>query len=335
MATLNEFELLVKRYQSLIRELTSVLKSVSKQSIGFEIEEILAVEEEIAQEQGVDKLLVTSLDTDVVSIHSNVCNSLSTIYKTDPAYSTRFVSRFPGLILVENEHDTIRKLVAEINSLKHEMGLAVRYVDETPIGDKAHDKNLRTRDKYQRHQFVHKVLPGVMTEQLYRNIHIIEEEVTNCWFNWTQRQVPKNYFQDDVHAFLNFLKERPQENFTFEQWDMKIEGIRERLSEFHYLQKKRVLRHMPICTYQYKDEQGKLVRNTKNATTPFLLLNQKSKALPTYSDLKNWDSSERNKKQRVERSNPNYSKTLLLNEPKLYGVIDLSEEGQQTRKFLK
>lgn len=356
MATKHTFETEYKRYQVLMRTFLDLLSRSSTQSVGYTIEEIEEADEVAAQENGVEYLNVTELDTSEPAIHKQLIKRLGQLKKDKPTYSTRFVSRFPGLIVVERHHETLLKMVKEINECKQLMANQVRFVEDAPTGIAEVDAqlNIVERDKYQRHQFIHSVAPGIMTEQLYRNIHVVESHVTNCWFNWTQRNVPKNYFNrtetiklaqvdeergrkkriitDDVRTYLTYLEQRPQDGFTETTWSEKIDAIRSRFSEFHYLQRQRVLRNMPICTYQYRDRDfeqandGKKPRNTKNVTTPILLFGQPDYQLPTVSKLPDWDLSERASKKRAERSNANYKKERLLENPALFGVFDKKNE---------
>lgn len=298
-------------YNNEIRHLLGLLERVATHCHGYKIEDVLVENEQSAKDFGVQ-----FLNVEPICNKTQIINSLSYVRK-DIGFSTQFVARYPGLIVVERQQKHVFDLVKNINELKQELADTVRFFD--PLTNNNHNVvNRRPRDKHQKHKFIHELEPGIMTEQLYRNIQVIEEPVTNAWFNWTQRPVSINLKGKNAIDWLNTLRDYPRSGFTKEQWQIRIDEIAMSIEKYDFIQHYRLLRHIPICTYQTKNADSP-VRNTKNANTPFILLNQEENLLPKTSALKNWDVSTRKRKM---RQTPDLIKTTLLSEPHIFGVND-------------
>lgn len=313
MSNKQKFQELMDRYNNVIGELSHLLAKVSSHCIGYDIEDIHKNDEQSAKEFGVQFLKVDHLGP---KHKSQIISSLNFVRK-ERSYSTQFVSRYPGIIVVEQQSSTIKQLVEHINELKVQLADTVRYFNLV-VQDTNKSTARQARDKHQKHKFIHDLEPGIMTEQLYRNIQIIEEPVTHCWFNWTQRPVSVNLKGQKAVKWLDSLRDKPRSGFTKDQWQMRLDEITLQLKNYDFIQHYRLLRHIPICTYQTV-QNNTLKRHTKNANTPFILLGQDRGQLPKFSHLKNWDVNARKRRMRAV---PGLEKTTLLDEPHILGVVD-------------
>lgn len=320
MASRAQFDEFYTTYQSLMRQLLKQLELTVEDFKLFHIEDIKAIDEENVREHGVDFLEVTSMHDDV---HRSA--AISALSKTSKAIgeSTLYVSRSPGLLLVNDQQDDIRQLLDDINAIKDTLANAVRYID-MPTGDTKIDANLPKRDKHQRHKFLHDALPGVMSEQLYRHIYYIDEPVSHVWFNWVQRPVNRKMDHASARQYLNEQRVRPRDEFTPTQWDLRMDEAVVALDAFDFFETKRLLRNMPIMTYQYTDDTR---RNTKNANMPVILFGQGTHGLPKTSELKHWN---KNARQAVSRNVLGLHKELLVPSLNFYGVRDTRNSPVET-----
>ena len=245
---------------------------------------------------GIQSLQVTD------ATHTSLLNYHQQYYR-DISLSTRFVDRKPGLVVVDRQKDKIRALVITINFLKDEIMAIVN----------------KDRNRLQRHDFIHRLFPRIMTVQLRRHIHIIEDNVTNAWFNWTSRPIPETLTIEESILFLELEKDKPRGLITPEEWkaiiDTSIANIR--TSSYKSIQRLKRLKLLPIMSYQYK-EDGVDKRKTKNANTPVLLLGQQDERLPKTSTLQNYFKPDDNKiTRRLGRSK---HKDLINGYFKLVGI---------------
>jgi hypothetical protein len=312
MASRAQFDEYYQSYSAHMSTLLSLLNNNVIDFRFFQIEDIAAIDENDVREHGAKFL-------QVIPMHDARFRNEAIRYlnKTSKAigHSTLYVSRAPGLLLVNHSQAEIIEVIHQLNSAKDKLALSVQYKTEYDDPKKFYAEENK-RDKYQRHKFLHDALPGVMSEQLYRHVQFIDEPVSNVWFNWVQRPVNKKMDKVSARTYIYNQIPRPRDQFTASQWKLRLEEVLERFGEYDFFETKRLLRNMPIMTYKYS-EQSK--RNTKNANTPVILLNQQSEGMPKTTDLQNWD---RDGRQRKPRPIIGLTKQLLIPSLNFYGVID-------------
>ena len=206
--------------------------------------------------------------------------------------------------MITEEIQTIKYLVNEINLTKDDLASIVR----------------EDRDDYQRHQFIHDAYSGIMTEQVYRHIHYFDKEVTNVWFNWASRPVPKTYSNSDAIKMLNDQLSRPKYLMSPKEWENMInKTINDVASgKFDYIQQMKEFRVLPTVELQFFEMLDVKKRRKSNATTPIILLGQEKNVLPKFSALKPYVNKNKDKTMTLSSN-----KTMLNNYLRLVGVKNI------------
>lgn len=295
MDDIEDCKRLMKVLEAEHQSLIDLLVVNSSAVIGFNIEQILAKDEADTIKNGIDTLdvqLATRIST--LQFHRK--------YYRDHSLSTLFVERKPGLIVLNTQQTAVRTHVVSINKLKDTIMEMVNT----------------NRDKHQRHEFMHRAFPRIMTDQFRRHIHIIDKPVSNAWFNWTSRPVPETFTIKEAIKYLENEKDNVKGLIDPKEWEAMLNiNINDlRGGQFKSVQRLKALKLLPIMTYKYKTELGEEKRNTKNANTPILLFNQDDHQLPKLSPLPCYakPTDDQIKKSRAKK------KTILNPYLKLVGV---------------
>ena len=272
----------------LVSQTVLLIDTITKQDpffIGYAVERISKEKEKDCIVDGVRHLSVTALNqwTQLQGVLSSWKD-----YYAPMTGSTVFVHRLPGFVVVNDEKDEVLALVHSINEIKDKIAETVRT----------------NRDNHQRHEFIHTVFSGVMTEQLYRKIQVKESHVTNVWFNWVSRPVPKTFSLKEAEDFIEKKKSTPPIDFSPDDWvhqlNKTIENVKS--GRFQTIQKLKQFRHLPTIEFNLLKDGGK-VRNKHNATTPFILLGQDKGAAPTFTTLEDYNGENSTKRVVVKSTN--------------------------------
>ncbi len=266
--------------------------------MGFEIEKVTVDMEKHVLRDGVESLDVSTLE-DWTHMH-RVLNGWGSYYKAQ-GFSTKFVDRLPGFVVITQNQKDIKALIHEINRYKDAIAKDVR----------------KNRDSYERHKFIHDTFSSIMTEQVYRHIHYFEKEVTNVWFNWASRPVPKSFTIKEALAMLKEQKKRPKYMMSHKEWETMIEKIESNIKTggFSSIQQMREFRVLPTIELQYIETLDTKKRTKKNATTPIILLGQEKNVLPTFSALSPYQKNTTDKKMKLSAN-----KTMINPYLRLVGV---------------
>jgi DNA replication terminus site-binding protein len=251
--------------------LLQLISDTEPKFVAFNIQTISKKDEASVITDGIQSLEVKSLEK---RYHlSQILGFWSKYYKED-GVSTQFVERMPGLVVVSSKKQEIRYLTEQINSLKIKISKVVR----------------NGRDHIQRHKFIHDAFPRIMTDQLYRKIHVIDNNVQRVWFNWTSRPIPRLLSNEQAVILLKKHEYNPSGLMTSEEWRLmikaQIEDIRCELYSRIYVKKD--FRLLPVLTYKEEEGKGIFKRKTKNGCTPMLLLAQDSNSLPLFTHLESY-----------------------------------------------
>jgi hypothetical protein len=253
-------------------QLLDLITESEPKFVGFKIQKILKMDEAQTIANGIKSLGVISLDE--TQHQGEVLGFWSKYYKED-GISTLFVERMPGLVAVSNRKQDIRKVINQLNSLKIQIATIVR----------------NDRNHMQRHEFIHDVFPRIMTDQLYRKIHIIENHVQRAWFNWTSRPIPKLLNKEEAISFLKKYDSNPLGLTTGKEWSAMISAQLEDILNdvYSHIYLKKDFRLLPALTY--KEDVGDEIykRKTKNGCSPIILLGQSSDSLPHFTHLRNYE----------------------------------------------
>ncbi|WP_448248368.1 DNA replication terminus site-binding protein [Thalassotalea agariperforans] len=289
---------------SLTKQLIECCQSQQPQYIVFEIEKIKTDDEDKVLRDGIQSLNVSPLFDNNPRQLYQVLASWKQFYKAD-GYSTKFVDRLPGIVVITENCQMIKTLVDKINRTKDIIASIVR----------------NGRDQYERHKFIHDTFNFIMTEQVYRHIHYFEHDVSNAWFNWARRPVPKTYSIEQALKMLEEQFNRPKYFIAEKDWQQMITAAINDVNSgtFDYIQQLKDYRVLPTIELQYINEDNIKKRKKSNATTPVILLGQNNKTLPKFSNLKAYIN--KNKDQAIKlRTN----KTMINPYLKLVGVKTLS-----------
>jgi hypothetical protein len=253
--------------------------------VGFNIERITKTNEKEVIRRGIDNLSVDTLAS--WSELYTVLDAWGKFYKSDEL-STKFVDRLPGIVVINGYQEEIISTVETINELKSLVATIVR----------------NNRDHFERHEFIHTTFPFIMTEQVYRKIHVFSDHVTNTWFNWASRPVPKTFTIDEACVHLEQIRERPKFMYTPNEWQAIIDVCKNdfRSGLFSRIQKLKEFRVLPTVELQYIDDEGVKKRSKRNATTPIILLGQKDDIFPKISLLGNYKAAEKRKKTKLSKN---------------------------------
>lgn len=312
---MNDKQLLIQaysKYKSLSKSLTNVLSEQDSDFRAFAIPDVTIDEAKKRLKNGdapnFIKVVTLSNWTDRVRVMNSITRA-----EVNTGQSTSYVSRTPGIVVVRREHDYVRTLIKELNSTKKEIALIVQRPDP---------KGKHTRTTEQKHEFIHDAIPGVMTEQLYRCIHVEEKPVSNVWFNWTSRPTPKTIEKENYETFFSLMKENKRGGITKtqEEWNLEVEALySEALTNgFDKIQVYKTANVLPTQIVKYQEEGAK--RKTKTAATPIILMGQENSKLPVFSELGNYVKKPRSADKPM-RINSKY-KAVLSEELKLVGVYD-------------
>lgn len=143
-------------------------------------------------------------------------------YLVEEGASTKYVKRYAGFVVCHSLEAI--ELMKQINAKKDQIKDCVREPFEADTGEILHKRNHR-----QKHEFIHRAAPRIMTVQLYRHIKIIETPVQSLSFSWTQKSAPlrmdkeqalnyvgKHYASED----LSHLRKSVLEKFELSHWEV-------------------------------------------------------------------------------------------------------------------
>lgn len=122
------------------------------------------------------------------------------LHVVDEYFSTKITRKFPGFVVVNNNHKQVIELVAEINRLRDKFAEVVKGI---------------TNFQQSRSEILHQVYPWLVTLQVSRHIRIVDEKIRTIGFTW---QIPV------VHKFtrLETVIDRLRKELTELQPDINL-----------------------------------------------------------------------------------------------------------------
>lgn len=270
MANYSDFDVTekLKEIESDIDLLMTLCASKETKFIGFNIAGVTKEQEKNALQEQIDSIAVTPL-SEWFHIH-HVILGWKAFYKRFDL-STRFVDRYPGLVVPAENHKEIALQVKKINANKKEFAEMIRC----------------ERTQQESHEYIHSLFPQIMTDQIYRKIRVVDQTVTKAWFNWTTRNVPETFTKEEAKTYLEGLKRRPRFMFDKEDWISLVDKLITDVDSGIYdkFQKFKNYKQIPTVELQMVDEHGIIKRQKITATTPIILLKQPGNALPKGTPL--------------------------------------------------
>ena len=271
-----EVKMLMAQLNGLLDALTDLLDSDEKlQFIAYRPELVSIKDEKDVLANGRKRIKVEVLDQWQHKL--TVLDYYKKFYATE-GYSTRFVSRSPGVIVSSLPAKMVINLVNQINLVKDNIKAIVQ----------------KGRDHLKRHEFIHQLFPQIMTEQLYRHINISQRQIRSIWFSWcSKRQVNQSYNIDEAIQWLAEQGAKPRKPFTEQEWQAHIDAVITKIQNGRYknIQRQRTYRTFPVADYSHY-EDGKLKTNRINAIMPWILLDQPEIKLPPGTGLTSFVAKE-------------------------------------------
>lgn len=302
---MDDIQLVKNEMASLIEKIELFKNEISKTKpafIAFDIQKITKEDEKHFIHKGIDFLQVNEL-SQWNDLHI-ILNSFSDFYR-DISLSTKFVQRMPGIIVVNENKELLISMIDAINLSKAEIANIVR----------------NGRNSKQKHEFIHSVFTGIMTHQLYREINYLTESVSNVWFNWNSRPVPKSMTLEKADKYVKDKQELTPLWCEKSEWLTITNSALNEINSgrFESIQKLKEFKSFPTIEFVTLDPETGFKKKIRfNATTPFILFSQEKNILPQLSKLGNFEAKENNKKFRYSNSK---NKLMICSQLNLVGVI--------------
>ncbi|HBQ4935149.1 TPA: DNA replication protein [Klebsiella pneumoniae] len=169
--------------------------------------------------------------------------------KNEP-YSTKITRKYPGYIVVNNNHDLVTELVGEINRIRDNFADVVKGI---------------TQYKDTRSEILHQVCPWLVTLQVSRNIRIVTQKIRTLGFTW---QIPV------VHKFtrLETVIDRLRRELTELKPDISLT-----LQDVKRLKQERIEEIMMLSALNeeacHEDEQLRKFRFIRESNFPAVNVN--------------------------------------------------------------
>lgn len=233
-------------------------------------------------------------------------------YTVSTGCSTKYVKRYGGFVSVKDPHAL--SIVRHINALKDKLKACVQDASTHTKAVKENGEEVQKtitvhgRNTYQKHQFIHKVAPRIMTLQLYRHIPIFEKPVESISFYWTNKLVPKRMNKETAVDYIKRKYDTPE---RLAQQMIKIADIQNSDYEDFEIEK---VQNAALMASLY---DGRRTHNMQS-TTP-MILTQPSKPL-SFNDVPAYKLKD--PKQEVLRKQ---SRSIICSVTNLYGVRRLKD----------
>lgn len=136
--------------------------------------------------------------------------------------STKFTAKYPGLVVVPDKAEKLRKLIEEINNAKNQFARALMSL---------------STDRHKRFDEVHEQFPGLVTLQATRNILFSDIPLKKVTFGWRYN---RNTEKKTKHELIDILTGRKEALFK----NLLTRDQTERLSTLDYAIKKLASMHL-------------------------------------------------------------------------------------------
>ena len=194
--------------------------SVKEYCIAFKIDKVLKEDEETLIDNGYNKIVSTHITGETALAH--LLSGIKDLTEEDDTYSRRFVTKYPGFIVVDNLHD-IQQRVEAVNSAKKAFKAAVM--------------NINRPDRF---ESVHDARPYLITSNVYRLIHLCDARVDKLYFNYASRVSQPLVDYDSLIQQLESAAKQPPVKTSAEHWERQIASETSLVKRHRYAEFKRV-----------------------------------------------------------------------------------------------
>lgn len=290
---------ILKSIKDNIEKLVDMISTQNPDYVGFEIEEILRVNEAKCMNGGIESLEVNMLD------EWHHCNrALNAWGKFNKSYeiSPVFNFRLPGFVAINSEHEKVAELVGIINTEKKVLHDLVKSGRKHNIA---------------RSEFIHSVNSSLITEQVYREISLISDEVKTVWFNWATRNTPKIFTIEEFEKHIKTKRKKVPIEYSDTQWNLKMAHLEKECSSGKYVSIHRFKRRQAFPVIELNFVDKKIKRQQRTATTPYILNGQINGA-PSFTALKPYSKADMFKSESITLPE---NKVWIDEELKIIGIL--------------
>lgn len=291
--------LLINGIKSDIKSLVDMISLQSPDYVAFEIEEILRIDEAKSMNGGIEYLNVTQLNEWHDCNHAlNAWSKFHKEYEISPVFNFRL----PGFVVIKEDNAEIAALVTRINTDKKILHALVKE-------GRTH-YNIRS-------EFIHSIDSSIITEQLYRKITLINDDVKTVWFNWASRHTPKIFTIEEFEKYIISKRKKVPLGYSDAQWNLKMCNLEKKCSHGKYKAIHRFKRRQAFPVIELNFIEKGIKRHQRTATTPYILNGQTSGA-PSFTALKPYTKSDIFKHERIVLPD---NKEWIDEDLKLIGIL--------------
>lgn len=282
-----------------IEQLIDIISAQNPEFVGFEIEEILRVDEAKSMNGGIESLNVTRLDE--WHYCNRVLNSWGQFNK-DYEISPIFNFRLPGFVVIKEDNKNVAALVTRINSDKKSLHALVMDGRKHYIA---------------RSEFIHSIDASLISEQVYREISLIPDEVKTVWFNWATRPTPKIFTIEEFEKHIISKRKKVPIEYSETQWHLKMEHLEKICRSGKYKSIHRFKRRQAFPVIELNFAVKGMKRHQRTATTPYILNGQVNGA-PSFTALKTYSKADMFKHETITLPD---NKEWIDEDLKLIGIL--------------
>lgn len=294
--------LLIATIKDNIKLLINIISVQNPDYVGFEIEEILRVNEAKSINGGIESLNVTTLTE---WHHCNRALNAWGKFHKDYSISPIFNFRLPGFVVIQSDHEKVAQLVNNINADKEELQQLV-------IKGRKHSVT--------RSEFIHHIDKSLITEQFYRKIPLMREDIKKVWFNWVSRPTPKIFSIEEFKEHIERkAKREPPFGYSNAQWNLKMVHLQKECDSGKYKSIHRFKRRQacPVIELEMVNNKGELERYQRTAAVPYIF-NGQTNGTPTFTLLGCYSKEDMVKHETTKLS---ANKVWIDEDLKLIGVL--------------
>ena len=282
-----------------IHKLIDIISAQNPDYVGFEIEEILRVNEAKCMNGGIESLEVNMLDE---WHHCNRALNAWGKFHKEYEISPIFNFRLPGCVTIKSDHEKVAELVRIINTDKLALHSLVK---------EGRDHNIA------RSEFIHSIDASIITEQLYREISLISDEVKTVWFNWATRNTPKIFTITEFEKHIKTKRKKVPVEYSDTQWSLKMAHLEKECSSGKYVSIHRFKRRQAFPVIELNFVAKGIKRHQRTASTPYIL-NGQINGMPSFTQLKSYSKADTFKSESITLPD---NKVWIDEDLKIIGIL--------------
>ncbi|MEZ9699555.1 DNA replication terminus site-binding protein [Vibrio sp. 10N.261.46.E12] len=137
--------------------------------------------------------------------------------------SRKAAYRLPGYLQVGSKREDLIEIVQRLNMHKLIFSQIVQKIKGPKL----------------KHEVVHSLFPGLLTKQLYRQVHAVNDDVSHIGFFWAHKFVTKHTTRDEVITLIKKQQDHPPVTIGKDDW---IDFLNKEITDIQRLPKGTELR---------------------------------------------------------------------------------------------